>query len=230
MNNRQFSDEFDTLLNSYSTPFTINLTEYEKSVFLTLAQKQIIKEYYTGKNLFTDSFERLEQIRRYLNELVETYKTTDKIADLQGVNEDSVFFHIPEDTWFITYESVILRDDELGCMDGVNSLVVPTTQDEYYKTNRNPFKGPNEHRVLRLDIKDNTVELVSKYNIESYLIRYVAKPTPIVLIDLPDNLNIDGVTEETERQLNSVLHDTILSRAVQIALQTKTLYNSKNNE
>lgn len=54
----EFSNEFDTLLNSnnliseYGEPTnkqSIVLDEYEKSVFLTQAQEEIIIEFYTGK-------------------------------------------------------------------------------------------------------------------------------------------------------------------------------------
>ena len=51
MTTEEFSNEFDTLLNSYAispdkygmenSPLTIELDEYEKSVFLTKAQEDI---------------------------------------------------------------------------------------------------------------------------------------------------------------------------------------------
>ena len=46
MTTEEFSNEFDALLNSYSTteetPNTIELDEYEKSVFLTKAQEDVV--------------------------------------------------------------------------------------------------------------------------------------------------------------------------------------------
>lgn len=64
MTTKEFSDGFDTLLDSYSaspefgstTPLAFD--EYEKSVFLTNAQEEIIIEIYTGKNQYGDSLER----------------------------------------------------------------------------------------------------------------------------------------------------------------------------
>ena len=86
MTTEEFSNEFDTLLNSHYTveefgkvPNTIELDEYEKSVFLTKAQEEIVIDLYNGKNQFGDSFEKTEEIRRYLSDLIKTYVTSDKV-------------------------------------------------------------------------------------------------------------------------------------------------------
>lgn len=229
MTTEEFSNEFDVLLNSYShvlsfgdTIGIIELDEYEKSVFLTKAQEDIIIETYNGKNPLNNSFEKTEEVRRYLNELIKTYETSDKLVDKIGLSSNSVFFQIPKDVWFITYESAILQDDKLGCANNSYVLVTPVTQDEFYKVNKNPFRGANKNRVLRLDIQDSSVELTSIYNIDKYLIRYLSKPTPIILTTLESDLNINGVNEETPCKLNTAIHRTILERAVRLAIISKT--------
>lgn len=230
MNTQEFSNEFDTLLNSYNligdfgespSKLSINLNEYEKSVFLTNAQEEIVIDLYNGKNPFGDSFEKTEEVRRYLSDLVKTYTTSTKETGYTGLSNKSVFFKLPDDLWFITYESVNLKDGELGCMDGSNISVVPVTQDEYYRIKKNPFRGPNERRTIRLDLDEGIVEVISKYNIDSYLVRYLAKPKPIILIELPDGLSINGVSDKTECELNPVIHRAILERAVRLAIISK---------
>ena len=86
MTNEEFSNEFDTLLNSYSTieafgkiPSTIELDEYEKSVFLTNAQEELVISIYDGKNLSGESFENTEEARRSLSSLVKTFTTTAQV-------------------------------------------------------------------------------------------------------------------------------------------------------
>ena len=84
MNLREFSDQFDTLLDSYKLKekfgdtediYTIKLDEYEKSVFLTNAQSDLIIDLYTGRSQIGNSYEQTEEIRRYLSNLnVTTYK------------------------------------------------------------------------------------------------------------------------------------------------------------
>jgi hypothetical protein len=223
MTNKEFSDGFSTLLNSFGITPNITLDEYEKSTFLTNAQEELIIDIYSGRNVvYGKSFEQTEEIRRYLSNLVETYETSTKVTGKLGLSQDSVFFNIPQDTWFITYEVAFLKDSKLGCLDGIEASVVPLPQDDLYRAKDNPFRGPSKDRVLRLDIKSNLAELISKYNVDKYLMRYISQPTPIILEDLPDGLSINGVSTESECELNPVVHRAILERAVQLAIISKT--------
>lgn len=223
MTNKEFSDGFSTLLNSFGVTPNITLDEYEKSTFLTNAQEQLIIDIYSGRNIiYGKSFEQTEEIRRYLSNLVETYETSTKVTGKLGLSKDSVFFEIPQDTWFITYEVAFLKDSRLGCLDGIEASVVPLPQDDLYRAKDNPFRGPSKDRVLRLDIKSDLAELISKYNVDKYLMRYISQPTPIILVDLPDGLSINGVSTESECELNPVIHRAILERAVQLAIISKT--------
>ena len=230
MTTDEFSNEFDTIIDSYrrfkdfdskEELDSLDFNEFEKSLFLTKAQEEIVLEYYNGKNPFNESFEKTEEIRRYLSNLIKTYTTVDKKTGYTGLSSNSVFFELPEDLWFITYESVNLKDDNLGCKNGEGIPVVPVTQDNYNRISRNPFKNTNDRRALRLDLGDKLVEIVSKYNVESYLVRYVARPAPIVLINLPDDLTINGISTKTECKLNPVIHRTILERATRLAIISK---------
>ena len=176
----EFSNEFDTLLNSYATinqfgkvenPATIELDEYEKSVFLTKAQEETVIDLYSGKNPLGDSFEKTEEVRRYLSDLIKTYTTTDKKVGYVGLSKTSIFFELPEDLWFITYESAGLEDSRLGCMDGEEISVIPITQDDYFRIAKNPFRGTNKRRALRVVHCNRMVEIVTEYYIARYPVR-----------------------------------------------------------
>lgn len=227
MNINEFSNQFDTLINAYSIApkfgnvDNLAFDEYEKSVFLTNAQEEIIIDVYSGKNVFGDNFEKTEEVRRYLSELIETYETDSKVSGYKGISKNSVFYKIPEDVWFITYESATLQDDKLGCFNGEEALIVPVTQDDFYKVQKNPFRGPSKTRILRLDNKGSIIELVSEFNISRYFLKYITKPSPIILTNLNDGLSINGVNIETECKLNPVIHRAILDRAVQMAIQSR---------
>lgn len=228
---QEFSNTFDTLLNSYSTQSQfgeqaskreIVLDEYEKSLYLTRAQEEVVVNLYNGRNPYGATFEGTEELRRYLEGLVKTKKyLSEDTIESTGVNENSVFFKLPEDIAFITLEQVIFDDELLGCYDGSVASVYPITQDEYERVKNNPFRGPTKYKVIRLDPGDNLVELISKYKIGTYLLRYLSRPNPIILEDLPNELTINGENTERECELNPILHDTILTRAVQLALQSK---------
>lgn len=231
MTNEEFSNEFDNLVNkNIAKPFGVDSTplefdEYEKSMFLTKAQESVVISLYRG-TLTGDSFEKTEELRRYLNELIKTYTTTNKVEN-EGLTDNSYFFDIPDDVWFITYESAVSQDERLGCAKGTVMQVVPTAQDDLYKTSRNPFRGPNKRRVLRLDVEGKVVELISKFDIDKYQIRYLAKPEPIILIDLPEDLSINGLTKKTECILNPAIHRVILETAVNMAIKSRITSTGK---
>lgn len=237
MTTQEFSDSFDTLLNSYNTQAQfgnqtsirdIALDEYEKSLYLTKAQEEVVVNLYNGKNPYNDSFENTEELRRYLDSLVrtKTYTEEDKYDSI-GVSPDSTFYKLPDDLAFIIMEQIIFSDEELGCYNNSIAGVYPVTHDEYSKVRNNPFRGATKYKAIRLDSGDNIVEIISKYKIGEYLLRYLSKPTPIILETLPNNLTIDGVSEQTECALNPILHNTILNRAVLMAIQSKGISTTK---
>lgn len=225
MTTEEFSNGFDVLINSYSSsePFRfsqspLSFDEYEKSIFLTKAQEEIAEGLYTGKAL-GDSFEDTEQLRRYLAHLVKTAILPCRVAP-KGLSDKSVFAVLPSDVWFITYESVTLNGDS-PCINGKEVQVIPTTQDEYHRIKGNPFRKPNSRKVLRLDVDESRVELISEEPIRSYLVRYLSRPEPIILVDLPDELSINNVKTKTECKLNPGIHRMILEVAVNLAIRSR---------
>ena len=215
MTTQEFSNEFDILYNNIMSNSAPGLNEYEKSIFLTQAQEALVLDIYRGK-FNENSFESTEEVSDYINTLVRQSKITDTVEG-NGISTNSVFYQLPNDIWFITYESVILRDNNLDCKNGQEVIVKPITQDEYHSISKNPFRGANDRRVLRL-LSDNKAELISKYRIESYLIRYLSKPEPIILDNLSTyKVTINGKSEITECKLNPAVHRILLNRAVQLA-------------
>ena len=239
MTREEFSNGFDTMLNSYSatakfgeesTRQSIALDEYEKSLFLTKAQEEIVTSLYNGKNPYGDSFESTEETRRYLSNLVaEKYlkPITNTSGTPLGITSTSTFFTLPEDLWFITLESVITSNSK--CRNEVYIKVYPTKQDEYLSIKDNPFRGANDRRALRLDLSEGNVEIICKYMIDAYYVRYIKKVSPIILEDLPNELTIEGKNEASDCILHEALHQKILERAVQIALQSKGYSLQKEN-
>lgn len=230
---QEFSSGFDTLLNSYSTVQQFGeqtsgrevvLDEYEKSLFLTQAQLDIVISFYNGKNSTGESFESSEEFRRYLDALIKTKEyTEDDKLDIKGISSKSTLFTLPDDLAFITMEQIEYNDEKLDCPSNNIASVYPVTQDEYNRVKNNPFRGPTVYKALRMDYGTNIVEIISVYNIGVYTLKYLSKPEPIILEDLPDGLTINGVSEVTECKLNEVLHDKILERAVQLALQSRNI-------
>lgn len=227
----EFSNSFDTLLNSYAlisnfgeetSKQTITLDEYEKSVLLTKAQEEIVLSLYNSKNPYGEAFEGTEELRRYLSNLI-TEKSLKPITNTSGtplgLESKSKFFTLPEDLWFITLESVVI--DNSKCDAETIMKVYPVKQDEYQAIRDNPFRGANDRRALRLDLSEGNVEIICKYMIAIYYIRYIKKVPPIILEDLPNDLTIEGKSEASDCILHEALHQKILDRAVQLALQSR---------
>lgn len=217
MNHTEFSNEFDILYNNIMSNAAPGLSEYDKSVLLTKAQEELVISIYTGRNTLGIGFEIVEESRRYLDVLVKTVTITDKLIGKKGVSPSSIFYSIPDDVWFITYEAATLSSPELKCSDK-EAAVIPTLQDDYFRVKDNPYRGPSKDRVLRLDSEGNIAELISKYSVDSYLLRYLRKPSPIILADLSEyNVTINGISTITECELNTALHNLILEYAVKMA-------------
>ena len=240
-----FSNGFDTLVNSYATSGTfgdtmpdVRFDEYEKSLYLTKYQEELIVSLYSGKNPYREGFEQTEEMRRYLSNLV----IVDEISPITNTSghpvgmegKNSYFFSLPSenkpDVWFITYESVILSEEEPSCKAGGTLEVYPVRQDEYHKLRKNPFRGANGRRALRLDLADGVIEIICKYAVSQYYVRYLRKPKPIILTDLADGVTTEGEsTTTTKIDVHEALHQRILEGAVILALQSKGYkFNNEN--
>lgn len=224
----EFSLEFDLLYNNIMSNKAPGLSEYEKSLFLTQAQESIVLDIYSGK--YGDSFERTEETTSYLNQLLKqrTYNNGE-FTEGNKLDTRSVFVTLPEDIWFKTGETATIMDDFYKCnVDGLREVMVfPVTQDTLVRTKRSPFRGPNERRILRLDSGKNQVELISNYEIFTYTVRYLSRPEPIILKELPQGLTIGGKSSPQTCLLNTAIHKAILSKAVLIA---KSSWESENNK
>lgn len=238
MTTQEFSDAFDTLVSSYrrfkdfdnkEILDSIEFNEYEKSYFLTKAQDELVIALYNGKNVSGESFESTEELRRYLSNLVKEVRLqpiTNTSGLVIGIGSNSKFFTLPQDLLYITYEAVDIDGARCSALSPMD--VYPVTQDDYNKTKRNPFRGANDRRALRLDLSDGVIEIVCKYIVKDYYVRYLRKPNPIVLVNMPNNLTIDGVGKKSECELHEALHQRILERAVTEALQSKITNNNDN--
>lgn len=243
MTTEEFSNEFDVLINSYANNSAFgegfdksNLVfdEYEKSVFLTKAQEDLIISYYNGANAKQEGFEDTEEIRKYLNSLsVNTiYNCTDGsnseavVATGEFTNDSTLFDYIlepPKDLWFITTE--FLKPQTNNCHNNKRVEVIPTTKDEILRVLENPFRGITNRRALRLDVNNN-IEILSSYKNYYYFCYYLTKPSPIILTDI-GSLTINNISTKTECSVHDALHRPILQRAVQLAIASKIGYRTQ---
>jgi hypothetical protein len=217
MTNPEFNSEFDILYDNLASKSAPGVNKFEKSVFLTKAQEEIVKELY-------QQFEFGENQRKDLAQIVLSHSTSVSTTNAAGISPYSKFFVIPTDTWYIINERVTISAPG-ECFDGETITVKPITHDEYNVSILNPFRKPDRNKAWRLDVSlgggSKTVEIISKYTPTSYQMRYIKKPLPIILTDLSvdyPGYTIEGLTSQTECQLTTELHRNILNRAVEHAI------------
>ena len=91
MTTTEFSNEFDILYDNVASKSAPGLDLYEKSVFLTKAQLEIVKNHYLNQNKYQASFEGNEKRRIDLKELIKNYETSTILESNIGLSNLSKF-------------------------------------------------------------------------------------------------------------------------------------------
>lgn len=217
MTTQEFSVEFDILYNNLASNSAPPVNDYEKSVFLTKAQSDIVIELYSGRNNLGLSFESSEEAKSYLNPLIEALETTiTNVRPYQGSYISETVDSIFNMKYTVIIRAEILKDNK--CIP-----VLPVNNDDLYHILNNPFKKPSKKRaLLGSEYGNYMIYTDSDYTDCDLIIHVLKKPTPIIL-------NIDGNTEgltideydvsegPIESLLPSSLHYMILERAVLLA-------------
>ena len=219
---QEFSNEFDVLLNSYrdiksfgltNSDISFEINEYEKSVFLTNAQRELVIELYSGRNNLNGySYEEVEEIRRYLSTLNNTLELNPFSSQIIRIANVSNIYQLPNNTLYITIEQV--KVDSTDPCKNKYIEVRPIRRDVYNRYIKNPFRKPNKDFAYRIDHQNNIVEIVYDDPLTTYKVGLLIKPSPIILEDL-NYLSIEGISVASNCSLPEILHKEILIRAVQ---------------
>ena len=227
MTNQEFSNEFDVLYNNIMSNQAPGLDEYEKSVFLTKAQNEILKNYFNPKgNKYQEGFDGSPKRQIDFSSLVKVSEPTIISSDSSYIKMDnrSKLYTIPTDILFIVNETAKLTS---GSTSRYLSIV-PISFDEYNRLMSKPYKCPLKNqgwRLLQYSNKGVAEVIVVGGTLSEYKIRYIKRPKPIILANLNEtysNVSIDGETSVSECELDSILHPEILQRAVELAKSAYT--------
>lgn len=258
MTTSEFSNTFDTLLNSYNTQADfgqgasrrdIVLDEYEKSVILTQAQDIIIKSYF-DKTLnqqaqgFDDSTRRQIDFSSLITVSTVPKFTPAEESDYTPQSYDSrgILYTCPSNVLVVLNEKLEVVSN--GKLKSVQ-IVVPINYKEYDRQMSKAYTQPLKKQSWRLFQTENSgVDIISEIiPIEGvieqgddvkYKIRYIRRPRPIVLQDFSkdttDSVDIDGVSTRSECELNPIIHMDILNKAVELAILYKGGTSQKPTE
>ena len=270
MTPEEFSNQFDVLYNNITSNQAPGLTEYEKSVFLTKAQNEKVKNFFTPAspgNVINQGFDDSALRQADFSCLMKT-ATGDKVSGSvpPKIDSRSKVFTFPPDVFIVINESVRIGNSTK------NYQVLPLRYDEYTRLMSKPFQRPCKNQVWRLinsgtgngNTSTKYVELIGAPGTDdsdfTYTVRYIRKPKPIIVGDL-DGLTIDGykygetglnttaptsggttvdigtqvgsssttTTPTTSGcELDPVIHEEILQRAVELAKVSWTATGQDN--
>lgn len=221
MTNSEFSNEFDILYNNIMSNQAPGLNEYEKSVFLTKAQDEIVKAYFSS-NKAMEGFDGSEKRQIDFSSIIKVTRTTTLTSSKDSptaFDKRSYTAPAPKEALMIINETLEVTRGT-GDNSSITLTVIPISYTEYNRLMSKPYKRPLKNQAWRLLVNNdtNTVELIAGNgdNPTSYTVRYIKRPQAIILTDL-EGVTLDGETSIQKCELDPILHHEILQRAVELA-------------
>ena len=158
MTTTEFSNQFDLLFNNISSNQAPGLNEYEKSVFLTKAQDEIVKNYFQAEsngNTVKKGFDDTAIRQMDFSDLIMS-KTLEEENEEPDVDPRALVYKITKDdrVYIIINESLYLMVNQEGKLK-VNGIrqVVPIKYTEYMRLMSKPFKEPLKNMAWRIITK-----------------------------------------------------------------------------
>lgn len=222
MTSEEFNNEFDILYNNIASNQAPGLDLYEKSVFLTKAQDDIIRSYFNPKsNKVNEGFDGNEKRQVDFSMITETKVYTTFSNAILDARPNSKRVNFP------TSDRIMIIINEFADVDreghSVRLTVVPIIYKEYSRMMSRPYKRPLKYQAWRLLESSNnqkSAELIIGPDdvLTRYAVRYLRRPKAIILKNLAEEgVSIDGQTAKQDCELDPILHREILQRAVELA-------------
>ena len=222
----EWEERFDVLYNNITSNQAPGLDTYEKCVFLTKGQDEVLKNHFSSnsqgntlKEGFDDSSKRQIDFSMLTTSISITEVSSAAVFDTRS-NSKSIT--LPSGIMMIINEiAQVTRDNTTKDL-----VVVPLRFDEYSRLMSKPYARPLVKQAWRLINSDssNKADIIigPGDTLTKYIIRYIRKPKPIIIGNL-DGLTLDGYTygssaDQTKGcELDPILYEEILQRAVELA-------------
>lgn len=156
MSIEEMSNQFDVLYNNIASDKAPGLDEYEKSVFLTKAQNELVKAYFSPalnktQNGFDDSPIRQADFSTIINNCTLS-KITNPTNPLKCFDKRAIAYALPEDLFISLNEQLFSGT--------VPYTVVPITFVDYNRLMSKPYKYPLKYQAWRMITKNRIVDSV----------------------------------------------------------------------
>lgn len=149
----EFSNQFDLLYNNITSNQAPGLNEYEKSIFLTKAQDEIVKNYFEANsqgNTIKKGFDDTAIRQMDFSDLISCMDYENGIMGESIVDPRAIIYDIPknDNVYIVINESLHLMGDN-GIVKGIRQIV-PITYLDYSRLMSKPFKEPLKNQAWRL--------------------------------------------------------------------------------
>ena len=144
MTTQEFSDQFDILFNNITSNQAPGINEYEKSVFLTKAQNQLVTEYFNNRvDQVGGGFDGSQKRQYDFSSLIKTADLKPCTVDItQKLDRRSKSFLFPED-YFLSVNEMIWDSKYQYSVTAIDYA-------EYYRLMQKPFAYPPKKTIWRL--------------------------------------------------------------------------------
>ena len=272
MNVQETSNEFDILYNQVNSNQAASIDEFEKSVFLTRAQDDIVKAYADPRgNKFIEGLDDGQKRQYDFSSIIKNEKLSvidpETHPEIEQYDPRSYIYVMPNDFFLTLNERIYEEVNKNGKTIKYQYQITPISYAMYGVLMKKAYQYPTKREVWRIitgqvgynnsnsnnqtstaqvtpnNDKGSSSEIrtyceiigrFKKNEAPEYKMRYVRKPTPIVLLNLRDeyeNLSVDGFYGDEPEfaefvngeavgipcHLPEGIHHEIVQRAVELA-------------
>lgn len=230
MTTGEFSKEFDIRFNFVNSNLAFSVNDYEKSVYLTRAQEEILSNYFNPKgNKYQEGFDMSEKRDIDFSSLINIAEATVIKAGVTPFADNGLVFEINGNVLYLLNEKFEYNIVISPTASSVKTSIFPLRWDDYQRILTKAYKSPPKRQTWRFIRSNDTaggngngklvVELIPKSDLSGtdykYTVRYIKRPQPIVVGAL-GSLSVNGVSTVSECILPAEIHDEILNRAIEI--------------
>lgn len=230
MTTSEFSKEFDIRFNFVNSNLAFSVNDYEKSVYLTRAQEELLSNYFNPKgNKYQEGFDDSAKRDIDFSSLINVMEITSAKVGVVPFADNGLVFEINDNVLYLLNEKFEYNIITGPSASSKKTGIFPLKMEEYQRILTKPYKSPPKRQTWRF-IRSNdasggnatgklVVELIPKSDVSGtnykYTVRYIKKPQPIVVGSL-GSLSVNGISTVSECVLPTEVHDEILNRAIEI--------------
>lgn len=149
MTTQEFTNEFDVFYNNVASNAAPGLNEYEKSVFLTKAQSELVKAYFISSTNKSGSGFDGDEKRQYdfsallrVANLFDINSAVERVSSEEKIDRRSKVYLFPQD-YFISVNELLSDNDQFYS-------VQPITYTDYQRMMTKPYPYPPKRVAWRL--------------------------------------------------------------------------------